>query len=376
MKISSIEISKANLMHNVKTLRMLLSDEVRFIAVVKANAYGHGDTIVVPLLSSEVDGFQVDDVDELSRIRKLTNKPILVLGYVDNDECKRAIKLGCEMAVFSLQQAHHINTYAKKLGKKQKIHIAIDAYLGREGVMPHDAKETFIQLKKLKHLEVVGMYAHFANIEDTNNPVHAKKQMKVFDKVISVARAQGHTNIHTHISATSGVMVYEMKKKNKYNIVRVGIGLYGLWPSIHIMSLYKNSLTSLAPVLSWKSHVAVVKNLPKGHTIGYGMTYTTTRETKIAVIPQGYSDGYDRGLSNKGSVLIREHRCRVLGRVAMNMFVVDVSHVPNITIRDEVVLLGQQGRDAITAEELAQKIGTIQYEIVARINPRLYRKVV
>ncbi|MBP6911899.1 MAG: alanine racemase [Candidatus Pacebacteria bacterium] len=376
MKLSYIEISKNNLLHNVKTLRSLLSKKMHFMAVVKANAYGHGDKEVVSILSPYVDCFQVDDVDELSRIRKLTSKPVLVLGYIAKNEFEKAIHLGCEIAIFSIEQARDLVCVAQKKGIKQKVHIAFDVHLGREGIMPQDAKRTFLELKNMKHLDVVGVYGHFANIEDTSSPDHAKKQMKVFDFVISCARAQGFKNIRTHISATSGVFAYEVKKKNTYHMVRVGIGLYGLWPSEHLQSLYKNTEISLLPVMSWKSHIALVKTLPIGHTVGYGLTYTTSRETKIAVIPQGYSDGYDRDLSNKGEVLIREKRCTVLGRIAMNMFVVDVTHVLDASIGDEVVLLGSQGCETITAEEIAEKIETIQYEIVARINPRLSRKIV
>jgi alanine racemase len=163
--------------------------------VVKANAYGHGEREVVRALEKHVDCFQVDDADELARVRKVTKKPILVLGYVAHTELSRAIKLGCELAIYSLEQAHEVESQARKIGVRQKVHVAIDAHLGREGVMPRDAKVFFAEIKKLKHLDVVGMYAHFANIEDTTNPSHAKKQMKAFDSCVAVAKASGFKNI-------------------------------------------------------------------------------------------------------------------------------------------------------------------------------------
>ena len=375
MSLSYIELSKKNLVHNATVLRSLVGKKKKFVAVVKANAYGHGEREAVKILEPYVDYFQVDDVDELARVRKVTKKPILVLGYVAKAELAQAMKLGCELAVYSLEQARDMNDQARKLGVRQKVHIAIDAHLGREGVMPKDAKAFFAALKDMKSLNAVGMYAHFANIEDTTNPSHAKKQMKAFDTCVAIAKASGFKNIMTHISATSGLLVYEAKGKGAYDMVRVGVGLYGMWPSEHLEYLYQKTKVRLMPVMTWKSRVALVKTLPAGHTVGYGLTYMTKKETKIAVIPQGYSDGYSRTLSSKGEVLIHGTRCRVLGRVAMNMFVVDVSHVPGVMLEDEVVLLGRQEGTEITAEEIGEKSGTINYEVTTRVSPLLVRKV-
>ena len=163
-----------------------------------------------------------------------------------------------------------------------------------------------------------------------------------------------------------------MKKINDF--VRLGIGIYGLWPSEHIKYLYKNKL-ELKPVLSWKTKVAQVKNLPAGHNIGYGLTYMTYEPTKIAIIPVGYADGLDRGLSNNGVVLIRGTKCKILGRIAMNMFVVDVTHLNNINTEEEVVIIGKQGNQEITAEGIAKEINSINYEIVTRLSPLLPRIV-
>ena len=380
MSLSYIELSKMNLIHNATVLRSLVGKNVKFAAAIKANAYGHGEREVIKILEPYVDYFQIDDVDELARVRKITKKPVLVLGYVAKSELARAMKLGCELAVYSLEQARDMNDQAQKHGARQKVHIAIDAHLGREGVMPKDAKVFFAALKSMKSLSAVGMYAHFANIEDTTNPSHAKKQMKAFDTCVAIAKASGFKNIMTHISATSGLLAFEAKNlpvgKGKYDMVRVGVGLYGMWPSEHLEYLYQKTKVRLVPVMTWKSRVALVKTLPAGHTVGYGLTYMTKKETKIAIIPQGYSDGYSRALSSKGEVLIHGTRCRVLGRVAMNMFVVDVSHVADVTLEDEVVLLGTQGDAEITAEEIGEKSGTINYEATTRVSPLLERKKV
>jgi alanine racemase len=167
-------------------------------------------------------------------------------------------------------------------------------------------------------------------------------------------------------------MVYE-KASGANKIIRPGLSIYGMWPSEDLRKRLDGKDFNLKPVLRWVSHVAQVKRLPKGHSIGYGLTFITPQAMKVAVVPQGYSDGYDRGFSNKAEVLINGKRCRVLGRVAMNMFVVDVSRLPKVKAEDEVILLGEQGKERITAEELAEIIGTINYEITTRINPLLPR---
>jgi alanine racemase len=364
--LSYIEINKNNLIHNVKQFKSLLKGGTLFSAVIKSNAYGHGDVEVVKILNNYVDYFQINSIEELERIKKYTKKPILVFGYVGKNDLEKAIRLGCILSVFDLKHLILINNIAKKLNKKQKVHIAVDSFLGREGIMQKDVEIFVKELLKFKNIIVDGIYSHFANIEDTTNFAYAQKQIDAYENTLNIFKKYGFTKIKTHISATSGIMVFE-KDKGRNDIVRAGIGIYGMWPSEYLEKKLKNKI-KLKPVLTWKTHVAQVKILPVGHSVGYGLTYFTPKETKIAVIPQGYFDGIDRKLSNKGEVLIKGKRCRILGRVAMNMFVVNVSHVKNIKSEDEVVILGKQGKEEITAEELADKIDTINYEITTRIS--------
>ena len=221
---------------------------------------------------------------------------------------------------------------------------------------------------------MTGIYAHFANIEDTSDFSHAQKQIREYQEALKLTDAFGFKNLQTHISATSGILIYE-KETGKNSLVRLGIGVYGLWPSERLGLLYRNKM-ELKPVLSWKTKVAQIKVLPKGRTIGYGLTYKTRKKTKIAIIPVGYADGLDRGLSNKGEVLISGARCKIIGRISMNMFTVDVSNLPKVEIEDEVIILGSQGKEQITAEKMAKQIDTINYEITARISPILPRIIV
>lgn len=374
LPLSYIEISKTNLIHNIKVLKSISKKGTKISAVIKGNAYGHGQNEIAKILEPYVDFFQVNSFLELKLLRKVSKKKTLVFGYISESELKYILKLNCILSIFSLEQFNKLNEITNKLKIKQEIHIPVDALLGREGFLIKELVELFTEIKKSKYIKLTGMYAHFANIEDTNNFTHAKKQIKKYEEALKFAEKYNFKNLDTHISATSGLLVYE-KDKGINSVVRLGIGIYGLWPSPHIEYLYKNKL-ELKPVLSWKTKVAQVKILPEGHNIGYGLTYMTYNPMKIAIIPQGYSDGYDRRLSNKGEVLIGGTRCKILGRVAMNMFVVDVNHLKDIKPEDEVVLIGEQNNQKITPEELGDKIGTINYEITTKISPILPRIIV
>jgi alanine racemase len=384
--LSHIEISKENLIHNIKSFCAFIHPYTQIAAVIKANAYGHGQNEVAQILGNYVDYFQVDDFLELKLLKKVSQKPVLVLGYIEKEEIEEAIELGSILAVYDFDQIESINEIAKKLEKIQLIHICVDSLLGRDGFLITELEDLLEKIKDFKNIKIDGVYSHFANIEDTADFSHARKQIEKYEKALEIFRKFGYGDIKRHMSATSGVLVYE-KKLGINDIVRVGIGVYGMWPARELRSQFstindQRSVSSsieelqniqLKPVLRWVSKVVQVKVLAANHPIGYGLTYITSRETKVAVIPQGYSDGYDRGLSNTGEVLIQGTRCKVLGRVSMNMFTVDVSHLKDVKVEDEVVLLGSQGSDHISAEEIAEKIGTINYEITTRISPLLPR---
>ena len=373
--LSYIELSRNNLVHNIKQFRSLAKAGTKFSVAIKGNAYGHGQNEVAKILEPHVDYFQVNSVDELLLLRKISKKKAFVLGYVQKNDLPQAIKLGCILSIFSLGQLKEINTVAQKLSIKQEIHLAIDAHLGREGFLLGELLEVFKQIKKCNYLKLTGIYAHFANIEDTASFSHAKKQINEYEKAIIIAKKFGYNNLQTHISATSGLLVYE-RKNGIHPLIRLGIGVYGMWPSEHLKFIYKDTKFTLKPILAWKTKIAQIKILPKGSSIGYGLTYTTQKEMKIAIIPQGYADGLDRGFSNNGEVLVKGTRCKILGRVMMNMCVIDVSHVKGVRTEDEVVILGRQGKEEIMAEEMAKRIGTINYEITTRISPLLPRVIV
>lgn len=369
--LTYIRISRRVLIDNIKVFHHYLGTSVQIAAVIKGNAYGHDQNITAKALEPYVDFFQVDDAQEFLQLRQVSQKPTFIFGYVSKTETKDVISKGnVVFGVYDYDYLRDINNIARKIGIVQPVHIKIDTLLGRQGFLMSELEDLINNLSALKNIKVLGIYSHFANLEDTQNLDHAKRQIALLSKVKSVFINKGYQNLKYHISSTAGILGFEKKLNNP--IVRLGIGLYGMWPSKELEEKYHNK-TKLKPIMRWITHIAQIKNLPVNFPIGYGLTYITKKPTKIAIIPQGYSDGYDRRLSNIGEVLIRGQRCKILGRVAMNMFAAEVSHLASIQHEEEVVLLGEQGNDSITAEEIANKISTINYEITSKISPLLPR---
>lgn len=376
--LSYLEISKKNLLHNYNLFRQYLPATTKIAVVVKGNAYGHGLPEIVKILDRSVDYWQIDDIEELQRLRQISAKPVLLLGYVSPVDLVTAIQLGATLAIYDLDRLPALNQLAQRYHKSISIHLKVDALLGREGMLLKDVPHFLQQLQRYKNVTLTGVYAHFSNLEDETYTSHPKKQIKVYQQALAILEKHHYKNIAHHFSGSAGILSYDQADllQTQHSIVRLGISSYGLWPAVTLQQHYQTKSFQLQPVLRWVSHVAQVKQLPARFPIGYGLTYITKRPTTIALIPQGYSDGYDRGLSNKGEVLIHGKPCPVIGRVSMNMFTVDVSHLHQVKLGDEVVLLGQQGKKEITAEVIANKLHTINYEVVARISPLLPRVVI
>ncbi|MBI5708038.1 MAG: alanine racemase [Armatimonadetes bacterium] len=369
---AEIRISAAALRYNVAALGRLLPPDVQVALVVKANAYGHGLPQVVPILEPMADAFQVDDLDELARLRELTQARVLVFGFVPPEDVGEAIALDGELCVYSREQIEAIQQAAKKAKRPARVHLKVDCLLGRLGVLPSELSDLLPVLEGAPQLELQSVYGHYANIEDTDDPSHALKQEAVFEHCFTQVR-RAFPRVQRHLSATSGLMARE-RTGIINDMVRLGIGVYGLYPSGPLAASYAS--VGLKPVMSWVSRLAQVKTIPAGHPVGYGLAFIAGRPMPIGIVPQGYSDGYSRSLSGVGEVLVAGKRCKVLGRVAMNMFAVDLSSTPYAKQGDEVVLLGSQRDETVTAEELAEWSGTINYEVVARISPLLPRRVV
>jgi len=371
-----LEISQPALLSNLRQFRKILDKRVKIMAVVKANAYGHGIREVAQIVFPQVDWFGVNSLEEGMILRQIEIKqPILVLGSLSPLSLAEAIKNDLSFVVFNLKTVKKACQEAKKLSRKAKVHLKVETGTNRLGV----AGKELVQLAKFcsqqKEIFLEGIYTHYANIEDTLDPDFAQEQLQKFKEAVQLIEDEGIEIPIKHTACSATAILF---KSTYFDLIRLGIGLYGLWPSreTKVSALEKEIKIKLKPALTWKTRIAQIKKIKKGETVGYGRTFTTKRTTKIAILPIGYGDGYDRKLSNQGRVLIKSRFAPVIGRVCMNMIMVDVTDISRVKIEDEVVLLGKQGREEITAEELAQKIGTINYEVVTRINPLIPRKVV
>jgi alanine racemase len=371
---SRVEISSSALRHNWQVFRQLLPQSVKMAAVIKANAYGHDQRVVMSVLEDLADYWQVDSLRELKIVRETSQKPTLVLGYVPQADLAETVALQATLAVYDSQRLPLLNELARASGKPIAVHIKIDALFGRQGLLIEQLTTFLEEIKRFPYIEVTGFYAHYAEADDPSAQEHTQQQLDLFEKAETIFAQAGYQNLTSHIAATAGILAQETKHPT-HSLVRLGIGLYGLWPSTQLQNEWEEKMP-LQPVLRWVSLVAQVKTVPTGFPIGYGATLITRHATKIAIIPIGYADGFDRGLSNCGKVLIHGQMCPVLGRVSMNMIVVDVTDLADVQVEEEVVILGKQGSAEITATQIAQKIDTINYEIVTRISPLLSREVI
>ena len=372
--LSWIEIDGARLGANIEAFRKRIGPSTNLMVVVKANAYGHGLDAVVPLIAERADWLGVNGADEAQAITRLgVKKPIAILGHTSPDQMEHVVRNGYRQVLYRLDVAEALSASARKLNTVARVHLKIETGTHRQGVaLP--ALEGFITaVTKLPGVEVEGAYTHFANIEDTLDPSFARSQVERFQDALVTLKRFGINPSQIHASATAGALLYP---DMDFTMVRIGIGAYGIWPSreTQIAARERGRQLSIAPVLTWKTKVAQVKNIQAGDYVGYGLTYQARRPMQVAVLPIGYYDGYDRELSNSGRALIHGQPVPVIGRVAMNMTMLDVTDA-GAHADDEVVLLGRQGNAEIRAEELAEKIGTIPYEVLSRINPLIPRRV-
>ena len=281
--LSSIELSRVALLHNVAAFKAA-QPSPWFTAVVKANAYGHGMEEIVGMLGDEADAFQMDDLDELRRLRRMSDRWALVYGYVPLGDVEAALCLGeAELTVYDLDHITEIARVCAKHGLYPRFSLKIDAQLGRQGLLPDEIDAFLEGMAAYPDLEPTSVYAHYANIEDTTDLTHAEAQETAFQDAYTKLEARWPM-IGRHLSATSGVLARE--KTPPYNsMVRLGIGLYGLYPSAPLARSHAH--LDLRPVMRWVTHLAQVKTLPAGHPVGYGLTYRTTRPTLIGIVPQG-----------------------------------------------------------------------------------------
>lgn len=373
-----VEINRQALVNNIQRFKAHIGAGVRLAAVVKSNAYGHGllETARIAL-DAGADWLAINSLEEAAQLRQAgVGAPILMLGYAPLALLEAAVEMDVRLTVYNRETVERLGRIAHKQRRQAHVHIKVETGTNRQGVRLENLVEFARLIGRFPALVLEGLSTHYANIEDVTEHHYAEYQLRNFNQACRLLQEHG---IHIPIKHTACTAAAILFPQTLFNMARVGIGLYGLWPSkeTKISALQANILLNeLSPVLTWKTRIAQIKPVKAGESIGYGCTDVATQDIRLAVLPVGYYDGYDRKLSSLGYVLIRGQRAPVLGRVCMNMIMVDVTSIPQACVEDEVVLLGRQGDAVISAETLAAKIGTINYEVVTRINPLLPRIVV
>lgn len=389
-----IEISRSALQHNVQALRAASQQGGRtplLCAMVKGNAYGHGLTPVAQeLVAVGVDWLGTADLWEIAQLRQLgITAGLYNVGYLDPAQAAEAVRFEARLVVYDDQVVTAAAQAAAGLGTRARLHVKVETGNNRQGLRHDDAVRLAVAIGRDPHLQLEGLCTHFADVEDTTDHRFARDQLQRFEAVVQAVRTElnlpppGHPDdkLLAHASNTAALLLWP---EVCGALVRFGIGTYGLWPSKETL-LTANQLgrkhITLQPVLTWKARIAQLRQVPVGEWVGYGRTFRTVRPTTIAVLPIGYYDGYDRGLSNLGQVLVGGQRARVIGRVAMNIVVIDVTDCRAVRVGDAVVLLGSQRAtdgegDRISADEMAGWLGTIHYEVTTRIAEHVPRLVV
>ncbi|MCA9726515.1 MAG: alanine racemase [Candidatus Eisenbacteria bacterium] len=371
--LSWIEIDADALAHNLRTLRDLLTPGTRFQWVVKANAYGHGLETVVPLAwENDVDWLGVHALSEAERARRAGwTRPLYLLGPTARTRLARIRELGLETVVFDLDTLAALD----EVGDPKRpigVHLKLETGTHRQGILAEDLPAFTRFLERARGVRLAGLAMHFANIEDTTDHGFARKQLARFEELSDPIRRHFADTLR-HTACTAAVLTMP---ETCFDMVRVGIGSYGYWPSRETLVACRARLghpITLAPALTWKARIGQLRSVPSGSYVGYGCSDRVGRPTRVAVLPIGYSDGYDRGLSRLGHVLVHGRRAPILGRICMNILMADVTDVAEVGDQSEVVLLGAQGDESVHAGDLAEQMQTIPYEVLARLSPTLPR---
>lgn len=356
--------------HNITEARKKIKDTTKIMAIVKADAYGHGAVPVAKSLLDLVDAYGVATLEEAVELRKnKIDKMILILGYTPEGDYEDLILHDISQAVYTEEMAQKLSDMAVKLGKKAKVHIKIDTGMGRIGFPPTEKTADLIaEIKKFPGIELEGMFTHFARADETTTePV--KEPLKKYMHMVEMLSERGIEIPVKHVSNSASIM--RIPEAN-LDMVRSGITTYGLYPSEEV----DKKEMDLIPAMQWKAHISFVKDVEPGSSISYGGTFTAQKKMRVATVPVGYADGFKRDLSNRGSVLVHGKRAAILGRICMDQFMIDVTEIDGVQIGDEVTLFGRDGDAFIPVEEIADASHSFNYEYVCGISPRVPRKYI
>lgn len=380
MHNSVIQISKSALKNNIDLIKSLIDESVTLSSVVKGNAYGHSIIEMVPLLQElNVNHFSVYSSFEAKQVFEVAKNDftILIMGDINRNDEDWIINNAIEFFVFNISRLEQMLSKAKKSKQILYIHIEIETGMNRTGFNQKDWMQIIELVNANKDLiNVKGLCTHFAGAESLNNYVRVKHQQIVFNKAIRFFKSKEIIPQQIHCSCSAAVLGFPNKN---YDMVRVGILQYGLWPSRETFIAYVTKLNinenPLKPILSWKSYIMDIKNVSKGEFIGYGNSFLAENETKVASIPIGYGYGYSRSLGNLGRVIINNNRYNVIGTINMNMFLVDITSSDSIAINDEVILIGSSADIDIPLSSLSNMTDQLNYEVLSRIDKDIPRTI-
>lgn len=364
------EINLDALRNNFNELKRCADQGTKLCAVIKADGYGHGAVQLAHFLEGESDYFAVATADEAIELRNNNiTKPILILSYTHKDDYKALIKNNISLTVFSLRDAEKINEEAGKIQKNAYIHIAVDTGMTRIGFQPSETAVSEIKsISNLPYIDIQGIFSHYACADMTDKKTSYEQTERYVDFVRRCENAGVIFPIH-HLYNSAAISEFN----NPFDMVRMGISLYGLYPSEEI----DKTKVNLCPVMTLKSHIILVKDVPEGIGISYGHIYKTESKRRIATVAAGYADGYPRALSNKGRVIVNGEYAPIVGKVCMDQFMIDVTDIPDVKVDDEVILIGSDNGKIVSAEELGAMSESFNYEIVCGVSrrvPRVYKQ--
>lgn len=357
-------------MYNMEMMRANINDDTKVIAVIKMDGYGHG-AIPIALMLEDVEyiwGYAVATLDEGAQLRRAgVKKPILCLGCIFPDQFEEMICMGIRMTVSDYELAELADKKAAELGEKALLHLKIDTGMSRLGYpVCQESIDEILRISRLEHVTMEGMYTHFSKADETDK-TFTKKQIEEYLRMKDALEEKGLKFQFYHCSNSAGII--DMPEANM-DLVRAGIATYGLYPSEEV----DKTAVPLKPAMELIAHVTHVKWIEKGTAVSYGGTFTAEERMRVATIPTGYGDGYPRSLSGKGYVLIHGKQAPILGRVCMDQFMVDVTHIPDVKFGDEVTLVGRNGDEFLPVETLSELSGRFNYEFVCDINKRVPRE--
>lgn len=361
------EVDLRAIRQNMINIRKKAGQGSKVMAVIKADGYGHGAAEIGQYIYDEADYFGVATIEEAVELREAgIDKPILVLGYTSPSLYGQNLKYDVEQTVYTMEAAEKMSEEAVKSGRTARIHIALDTGMTRIGVSPDEKGLAFVQaVQRLPGISVVGLFSHLS-CADMADKTYTREQLARFDFFVELLE-KNHISIPVkHVCNSAGIMEFD---DHRYDMVRAGIILYGLYPSEEV----RKEALELAPAMEWKTHVVNIMEPEMNRGISYGATYVTDHPCRIATISIGYADGYPRSLSNKGWVLIHGKKAPIVGRVCMDQTMVDITDIPDVKMEDVVTLIGRDGEERISVEDMADLSGSFNYEFVCDVGQRVKR---